>query len=306
MRILSLRLSWQPFSRITWWPSPTTPRRARPWACEHHAPWTHPTGLQAATTEPAQSVSPGQDTRSKGAAMPTLGIIGSGNIGAAVARLAAAAGIDVVISNSRGPQSLTGLVEELGPRATAGTVEQAASAGEATLLSIPLTAYRSLPAGLLRGRTVLDTGNYYPHRDGRIPELDSEKLTTTELAQQLLPGALLVKAFNSILAHHIPQLARPAGAPDRSALPIAGNDPGAKAQAAKLIDHLGFDTVDAGTLGESWRFEPESGAYTRIYLADPDVPAERMLQSPAAPLTTDKLRRALEASQRVKVAERTF
>lgn len=238
--------------------------------------------------------------------MPTLGIIGSGNIGTAVARLAVAADVDVVIANSRGPQSLTGLVEELGPRATAGTVEQAARAGEQTLLSIPLTAYRSLPADLLRGRTVLDTGNYYPSRDGRIAELDSGEVTTTELAQRLLPGALLVKAFNNILAHHIPQLARPAGAVDRSALPVAGDDPDAKARAAELIDRLGFDTVDAGTLGDSWRFEPESGAYTRVYLADPDVPVEHMLQSPAAPLPADELRAALEATPRVNVAERTF
>ncbi|MEU7742878.1 NADPH-dependent F420 reductase [Nonomuraea sp. NPDC049158] len=238
--------------------------------------------------------------------MTALGIIGSGNIGSAVARLAVAADIDVVIANSRGPQSLAALVEELGSRATAGTVEQAARAGEATLLSIPLTAYTSVPAELLRGRTVLDTGNYYPSRDGRIAELDSEKVTTTELAQQLLPDALLVKAFNNILAHHIPLLARPAGAPDRSALPLAGDDPAAKARAARLIERLGFDTVDAGTLAESWRFEPESGAYTQIYLADPDVPVERILQAPAAPLPADKLRTALQASHRVKVADRTF
>ncbi|WP_433509205.1 NADPH-dependent F420 reductase [Nonomuraea sp. CA-143628] len=238
--------------------------------------------------------------------MSTLGIIGSGQIGSAVARLAVAADIDVVIANSRGPQSLAALVEELGSRATAGTVKQAAHAGEATLLSIPLTAYSSVPADLLRGRTVLDTGNYYPFRDGRIAELDSEKVTTTELAQQLLPGALLVKAFNNILAHHIPQLARHTRAPDRSALPIAGDDPGAKARAAQLIERLGFDTVDAGTLSESWRFEPESGAYIQIYLNDPDVPVERILQTPTAPLPADKLRAALQASQRVKVAERTF
>ncbi|ASU58531.1 NADPH-dependent F420 reductase [Nocardiopsis dassonvillei] len=239
-------------------------------------------------------------------AMSTLGIIGSGNIGTAIARLAVAAGIDVVIANSRGPQSLAGLVEELGPRATAATVEEAARAGEATVLSIPLTAYGSLPEGLLRGRTVLDTGNYYPFRDGRIAELDSEEMTTTALAQRLLPGALLVKAFNNIMAHHIPQLARPAGAADRSALPIAGGDPGAKARAAVLIDRLGFDTVDAGTPAESWRFEPESGAYTRIYLADPDVPVEQMMQAPAAPVSAEELRTALEGSRRVKVAERTF
>jgi predicted dinucleotide-binding enzyme len=238
--------------------------------------------------------------------MSTLGIVGSGNIGSAVARLAVAADIDVVIANSRGPQSLAGLVGELGSRATAGTVEQAARAGEATLLSIPLAAYSSVPVDLLRGRIVLDTGNYYPSRDGRIAELDSEKVTTTELAQQLLPGALLVKAFNNILAHHIPQLARPVGAPDRSALPIAGDDSGAKARAAELIERLGFDTVDAGALAESWRFEPESGAYTRIYLADPDVPVERMLQAPAAPAPAEKLRAALEGGRRVKVAERIF
>ncbi|RCV49605.1 NADPH-dependent F420 reductase [Marinitenerispora sediminis] len=238
--------------------------------------------------------------------MPTLGIIGSGNIGAAVARLAVAAELDVVIANSRGPQSLTGLVEELGPRATAATVDQAARAGEMTLLSIPLGAYGSLPEGLLRGRTVLDTGNYYPHRDGRISELDSEEVTTTELAQRLLPGALLVKAFNNIMAHHIPQLARPTGAGDRSALPIAGEDSGAKERSAALIDRLGFDTVDAGTPAESWRFEPESDAYTQIYLADPEVPLDQMMQAPAAPVSADELRALLESSRRVKVAERTF
>ncbi|MET9563693.1 NADPH-dependent F420 reductase [Streptomyces tauricus] len=238
--------------------------------------------------------------------MPTLGIIGSGNIGSAVARLAVAADIDVVIANSRGPQSLKDLIEELGPRAIAGTVEEAACAGEATVLSVPLTAYRDLPAGLLTGRTVLDTGNYYPYRDGRIAALDSEEMTTAELEQQLLPGVLLVKAFNNILAHHIPQLARPAGAPDRSALPVASDDRGAKARVADLIGRLGFEVVDAGALDESWRFEPEAGAYTRIYLADPDVPAERIMQAPAAPLPADKLQEALRTARRVKVAARTF
>ena len=237
--------------------------------------------------------------------MPALGIIGSGRIGAAVARLAVAADIDVVIANSRGPHTLGSLVEKLGPRATAGTVEQAARAGDATLLSIPLTAYQALPPGLLRDRVVLDTGNYYPFRDGRIAELDADEVTTTKLAQRLLPGARLVKVFNNLLAHHIPQLARPAGAPDRSALPIAGDDPDAKAQAAKLINSLGFDAFDAGTLDESWRFEPECGAYVQIYLARPDVPAEQLAQAPAAPLPAGKLNAALKEARRVVVAERT-
>ncbi|MFE9453903.1 hypothetical protein [Streptomyces sp. NPDC006739] len=119
------------------------------------------------------------------------------------------------------------------------------------------------------------------------------------------PG-VLVKAFNNILAHHIPQLARPTGAPDRGAGPVAGDDSDAKAQPAALTDRLGLDTVDAGTLDESWRFEPESGACTRIYLADRAVPAEHLLRSAAAPLPGDQLRAALTAARRVKVAERTF
>lgn len=238
--------------------------------------------------------------------MPTLGIIGSGNIGAAIARLAAAAGIPVVIANSRGPETLTDLVAELGPLATAGTVEQAADAGELVVLSVPLTATTALPAALLEGKTVVDTSNYYPFRDGRLAELDAEELTTGELVQRHFAGARLVKAFSNILAHHIPALARPSGAPDRTALPIAGNDVGAKAQVAALIDRLGFDTVDAGALTESWRFEPEAAAYTRLYLADPATPAEQMLEAPAAPVTASRLASALEGAQRVRVAERTF
>jgi 8-hydroxy-5-deazaflavin:NADPH oxidoreductase len=238
--------------------------------------------------------------------MAVLGIIGSGNIGSALARLAVGAGTEVVVSNSRGPQTLTDLVTELGPLATAGTVEQAAAAGDLVVLSVPLTAATALPPALLRGRTVLDTGNYYPFRDGRIAELDAEEVTTGELVQRHLEGARLVKAFSNILAHHIPQLARPAGAPDRTALPVAGDDPAAKAAAAGLIDRLGFDTVDAGNLAEAWRFEPEAAAYTRLYLADPTTPAERMLEAPAAPVDGADLRTALASAERVRVADRTF
>lgn len=238
--------------------------------------------------------------------MLTLGITGSGNIGAAIARLAVAAGIPVVIANSRGPETLTDLVAELGPLATAGTVEQAADAGELVVLSVPLTATTALPAALLEGKTVVDTSNYYPFRDGRIPELDAEELTTSELVQRHFAGTRLVKAFNNILADHIPALARPAGSPDRTALPMAGNDAAAKTQVAALIDRLGFDTLDAGTLTESWRFEPEVAAYTRLYLADPATPDERLLEAPAAPVTAARLASALERAQRVRVAERTF
>ncbi|KXX59214.1 NADPH-dependent F420 reductase [Rhodococcus sp. LB1] len=238
--------------------------------------------------------------------MSTLGIIGSGNIGAAVARLAVAADIDVVIANSRGPESLTDLVDELGPHARAGTVEEAAHAGEVVVLSIPATAYSTLPDGLLGGRTVLDTGNYYPSRDGRIPELDSGQYNQTQLNQTHLPDAALVKAFNNILAHHIPQLARLSGAPDRSTLPIASDDPDALAVAADLIDRLGFDILDAGSVSETWRFEPESAAYTQIYLADPTVPLKTYTSAPAAPVSKDTLRAALASATPVDVAGRTY
>ena len=238
--------------------------------------------------------------------MTTLGIIGSGNIGAAVARLAVAAGIDVVISNSRGPQSLGDIVAELGSRARAATVEEAARASDVVLLSVPLIAHTSIPADLLAGKTVLDTSNYYPSRDGRIAELDEEKLTTSELVQRHFAGSALVKAFNNILAHHIPRLARPAGAADRTALPLASDDTAAKADAAALIDRLGFDTVDVGSLTDSWRIEPESAGYTRLYLADQATPDEQMMQAAAAPLSATALRTALTIAERVSVADRAF
>jgi predicted dinucleotide-binding enzyme len=238
--------------------------------------------------------------------VPTLGIIGSGNIGAAVARLAVAAGIPVVVANSRGPESLAGLIAELGPLATAGTVDQAAEAGDFILLSVPLTAYTAIPPAPLKGKTMLDTSNYYPFRDGRVAELDDEKLTTSELVQRHFDGVALVKAFNNILAHHIPQLARPSGALERTALPIASDDGHAKTEAAALIDRLGFDTVDAGPLAESWRFEPEAAAYTRLYLADLATPNEHLLEAPGTPVSATKLRSALNEAKRVRVADRTF
>ncbi|MDX8036028.1 NAD(P)-binding domain-containing protein [Lentzea sp. BCCO 10_0856] len=238
--------------------------------------------------------------------MPTLGIIGSGNIGAAVARLAVAAGVPVVVSNSRGQESLAGLVAELGSLATAGTVGQAAQAGDLVVLSVPLTAHTAVPAAPLAGKIVLDTSNYYPFRDGRIAELDEDALTTSELVHRHFGTARLVKAFNNILAHHIPQLARPSGAADRTALPIAGDHAEANAGAATLIDRLGFDTVHAGPLAQSWRFEPEAAAYTRLYLADPSTPDERMLQAPGRPVPAAELRHALQSARRVSVVDRVF
>lgn len=199
--------------------------------------------------------------------MTTLGIIGSGHIGSTVARLAIAAGLDVVLANRRGPQTLTHLVEELGPQARAATADEAARAGDLVVVSVPLRAIGDLPAAALSGRTVLDTSNYYPLRDGHVAELDEASTTTAELVQRALPGAHVVKGFNNIFWGHLASLPRPAGSPDRSALPIAGDDAGAKQQATELLDRLGYDVVDAGPLAEGWRFERDTPAYGAPYHA---------------------------------------
>ncbi|MGP6173294.1 NADPH-dependent F420 reductase [Corynebacterium sp. A21] len=238
--------------------------------------------------------------------MHTLGIIGSGNIGSAIARLAVNADMDIVLANSRGPETLQDLIAELGPRATAGTVEQVLRDSDAIVLSIPLPAVKEIPAEQLSGKVILDTSNYYPSRDGRIAELDSETMTTSELVLEWLDGPRLVKAFSNILAHHIPQLARPAGVPERTALPIASNDEAAKREATAIIDRLGFDSVDAGTLADTWKFEPEAAGYTRIYLADAATPDEQLLSSTPGPTTAQQVREVLASATRITVADRVF
>jgi hypothetical protein len=196
----------------------------------------------------------------------TVGFIGSGMIGSAVARLAVAAGLDVVVSNSRGPGTLADLVAELGPRARAATAEGAAEAGDAVVATIPLKHYDRLPK--LAGKIVIDPMNYYPERDGRIAELDAGELTSSELVQRHLSGARVVKAFNNIDFRRLATSARGTGAADRSALPIAGDDPVAKEEVRGLLDRLGYDAVDIGSLAESWRSEPGTPVYVQPYLAE--------------------------------------
>lgn len=227
--------------------------------------------------------------------MATLGLIGAGKIGGTVARLAVAAGIDVVLSNSRGPHTLDGLVSELGPRATAATVDEAAAAGDWVVVTVPLLAYRRIPAAPLAGKVVLDTLNYYPERDGAFPELDAGSATSSELLQRHLQGAHVVKAFNNIYFEHLLSLARPAGAPDRSALPIAGDDATAKTSATALLDTLGYDAVDVGSLADSWRVQPGTPVYGVPYLKDPSAP---LPQDPGNPAGADKIREAVAAAVR--------
>ena len=193
--------------------------------------------------------------------MKTIGLIGAGHIGSQVARLAVAHGYDVAISNSRGPESLKDLVSELGPRARAVTVLEAATAGDVVVVTIPLKNYRSVPVEPLVGKIVIDTNNYYPQRDGQIPELDNESTTTAELLQAHLPTSKVVKAFNHIYASQLTTDGRPHGAKDRRALVIAGDDPAAKAVVTELLDTFGFDTVDAGPLAEGWRIQRDTPGY---------------------------------------------
>ncbi|MCX4744516.1 NAD(P)-binding domain-containing protein [Kitasatospora sp. NBC_01287] len=227
--------------------------------------------------------------------MATLGLIGSGNIGGTLARLAVNAGLDVVLSNSRGPETLAQLVAELGPRARAATPAQAAEAGDWVVVTIPLKNAFQLPAAPLAGRIVLDTGNYYPDRDGHFARLDSGEATSSELVQEHLADSKVVKVFNNIYFGHLLDLARPSGAPDRSALPIAGDDAAAKERATTLLDTLGYDAVDAGPLAASWRFQPGTPAYGLPYLKDP---AARLDQDPGQPADTATIEQALAAATR--------
>jgi predicted dinucleotide-binding enzyme len=188
-------------------------------------------------------------------------LIGAGNIGSQVARAAIASGYDVVISNSRGPETLTDLVSELGPRARASTTEEAAAAGDLAVVSIPLRAIGDVPVEPLVGKAVIDANNYYPRRDGIIVALDDDSLTSSELLQQRLRGAHVVKAFNHLYARQITSDGTPPGTPNRRALAIAGDDQVAKAQVAELIDRFGFDVVDLGPLTESWRIQPGTPGY---------------------------------------------
>jgi 8-hydroxy-5-deazaflavin:NADPH oxidoreductase len=227
--------------------------------------------------------------------MTTWGFIGSGNIGSTVARLAVAAGHDVVLSNSRGPETLADLVAALGPHARAATPQEAAMAGDVVVVTIPLRNYRDVPADALRGKVVIDTMNYYPGRDGRIAELDDETTTTSELLQVHLPESHVVKAFNNIHYAHLAALARPAGSVDRSALAIAGDAQDAKATVRALLDEIGYDTLDLGPLSEGWRIQRDTAAYGTPYAADPTNWAAGPGQA-----TTDTLAEAAAHAQRYR------
>ena len=202
--------------------------------------------------------------------MATIGIIGSGNIGSTVAQLAVDAGYEVVISNSRGPETLADLVQTLGPKARAATSAQAGSAGDIVVVTVPLGKIDQIPAQPLAGKVVIDTCNYYPERDGDITALDDKQTTTSGLVASHLPTAKVVKAFNNIFAHHLGSMQRPSGAPDRNTLLIAGDDDVAKKTVSEFIDAIGYDVFDTGNLADSWRFQRDQPAYAGAYTEDGD------------------------------------
>jgi hypothetical protein len=198
----------------------------------------------------------------------TIGVIGSGNIGRTLAELFVAAGHEVVISNSRGPESLADLVAELGERACAGTVTEAAESGAVVVEAIPFGAYRDLPADALAGKIVVSASNYYPNRDG---EIEFGGRTQTELVADHLDGSRVVKAFNTMYWETLRDEGTPsAPASERLVLFLAGDDPEAKAVVSELIAEIGFTPVDTGSLAEGGRRqEPESPIYN-----EPMRPAE--------------------------------
>jgi len=217
-----------------------------------------------------------------------IGVIGAGFIGRAVAQLALAAGHEVMLSNSRGPQSMSSVLSGIWG-VKVGSAQDAARFGDVVLVAIPLEHYRSVPAQWLEGKTVMDANSYYPERDGHIPELDRFETTTSRLLAEHLPHSHVVKVFNAIFAPDLTRDARPHGAPDRRALPVAADDAAAKAQVIQLLDELGFDAVDAGGLDESWRFERAKPAYCvvldRAGLTAALAAAERTVELPAVERT---------------------
>lgn len=233
----------------------------------------------------------------------TVGIIGSGLVGGSVARLAVDAGFSVVLSNSRGPESIAELVRELGPLARAATVGEAIEAGDIIALPVPLASFEALPVDKLAGKIVLDQTNHYPEF-WRNAELDAGKLTSSELVQRHLRGSLVVKGLHNLDWNHMHSNARPKGDAGRTTLPIAGDDPAAKEAVTRFLEAVGHDVVDAGSLAESWRIEPETPIYFWPYApAIPDgITGDEekrfYLEHPVPPVSPEAARAMIDSAER--------
>jgi predicted dinucleotide-binding enzyme len=208
-----------------------------------------------------------------------IGIIGAGHIGGALVRRLTKLGHEVSVANSRGPGTLSGLANETGARAV--TAQDAVRDKDLVVVTIPERSVPELPKDLFKAArpdtVVIDTGNYYPGRDGRIEEIERGTTESRWVAKQL--GRPVIKGFNNIYAQHLLDRGKPAGAPGRIALPVAGDDAKAKAIVIRLLDELGFDGVDAGPLDESWRQQPG----TPVYGTDHDAKGVREDLAKASP-----------------------
>jgi 8-hydroxy-5-deazaflavin:NADPH oxidoreductase len=193
--------------------------------------------------------------------MTTIGFIGAGRIGSSVARAALGKGYDVVLSNSRGPETLAELVADLGPHATAASGTEAASAADFVVVTIPFHAAMTVPAAPLVGKVVIDTNNYYFERDGHISEIDDHAITPSGLLQRHMVGAKVAKGFNHIESSQILSDARPSGTPGRRALATASDFAEAAETVTRFFDEIGFDTVNIGPLSESWRIDRDMPGY---------------------------------------------
>lgn len=188
-----------------------------------------------------------------------IGIIGAGFVAKAIGGLALKAGHEVMISNSRGPQTLFSTTRLTG--LTAGSVNEAIAFGDIVVIAIPFAAYPTIPSASLAGKIVVDTNNYYHERDGQIAVLDNKETSTSEMLAKHLPASDIVKAFNAIVMTDLEKDGQAKNSPDRRALPIAGDNKNAKALITDLIDSFGYDVVDVGPLSEGWRFERNTPVY---------------------------------------------
>jgi 8-hydroxy-5-deazaflavin:NADPH oxidoreductase len=213
--------------------------------------------------------------------MTTIGFIGSGNVGTNIAKAAIRSGYEVVLSNQRGPESLSELVGELGPHAKAAIPEGAAAESDFAVVAIPLSTVNLVPVTPLAGKAVICTINYFPDRLGHVPEIDKGLLTTPGLLQRRLPTSRVVRAFNIISAAEISGDGHPEGDPKRRALALAGDDAEAKRLVTKLYQEFGFDALDIGGLDESWRLDPGQPAFvTRQNLAQLKANVARAARRP--------------------------
>lgn len=222
-----------------------------------------------------------------------IGIIGTGNIGGALAGKLRAAGHEVCVANSRGVEGVRAFAEAVG--ATPVDIRGAVEGVDAVILSIPFPAVAGLPKdlfdGLPQAAPVIDTGNYYPGmRDPQIAEIDGGMAESVWVSRQI--GRPIVKAFNNILAYSLAELSRPSGASDRLAVAIAGDDPSAKVIVASLVNDVGFDPVDAGSLAESWRQQPSTPVYCCDWNAQETRDALALARPGEAPAKRDAMMEA--------------